>query len=328
MTRIFLTHPVGVFDNYFTQEALSALRAIAEVRLNALSRPLTTDELIEKANDCQIVVANPQMPAEAALFEGSPNLVALLKCANDVRNVALDAASANGILVANVTPAFVPAVSEMILGLMIDIARGISMSVIDFRAGRKPKVFIGQQLFGSTLGVIGYGVLGRYLCDLGLAMGMTVLVNDPYVKYTRPGLRQVDLPTLLAASDYVVCLAIATDETNDLMNADAFRRMKPTAYFINASRGSLVNEAALEQALDEGWIAGAALDVGKQPGNMPSPHIAKRDDVVATPHLGGRTPPSVADPAMETVEQAKAIIDGRIPHNTLNPEYATRLTGK
>lgn len=325
MVRIFLTHPVGVFENYFTVEALAALEAIAEVRLNDLSRPLTTDELIEKARNCQIIIANPQMPAEAALFENSPNLVALLKCANDVRNVALDAASTNGILVANVSPAFVPAVVEMILGLMIDIARGISQSVIDFRAGRKPEVFIGQQLFGSTMGVIGYGALGRYLCDVGLALGMTVLVNDPYVKFTRPGLRQIDLPTLLAASDYVVCLAIASDETDGLMNAEAFRRMKPSAYFINASRGSLVDEEALERALDEGWIAGAALDVGAQPGNMPSPHIAKRDDVVATPHLGGRTPRSVADPAAETVEQVKAILDGRLPANTLNPLHATRL---
>jgi D-3-phosphoglycerate dehydrogenase / 2-oxoglutarate reductase len=325
MSAIFLTHPKTVLGTYYTEEAVDGLRKLGEVRLNEKDRSLSTAELIEAARGCEIVITNPQMPGEAALFENAPDMVAFVRCAVDLRTVAVDAASAAGILVTHVKPAFVPSVTELILGFMIDLGRTVSRSVIDYRAQRTPAVTIGRQLFGSTLGIIGYGAIGRYLCEVGAALGMNVLVNDPFVDFTRPGIRQVDFTTLLQESDFVVCLALATDETENLMNADAFAHMKKTAYFINASRGALVDEGALERALNEGHIAGAALDVGRQPGNLPSPHLAGRNDVIATPHLGGRTPPSVEHPATETVTQAAEILKGQIPQGAVNPESASRL---
>jgi D-3-phosphoglycerate dehydrogenase len=138
-------------------------------------------------------------------------------------------------------------------------------------------------------------------------------------------LLQLDLPDLLAQSDFVVCLALATEATENLMNAQAFAQMKPGAYFINASRGNLVDETALAQALDSGHLAGCALDVGRAPDQMPAPALARHPQVIATPHLAGLTPESIEHQSLETVAQAAEIIQGRPPKGAVNAASATRL---
>jgi D-3-phosphoglycerate dehydrogenase len=184
---------------------------------------------------------------------------------------------------------------------------------------------VGVQLAGATLGVIGYGRIGVRVAALGRIFGMSVLVHDPHKTVGEPDIRQTDIDELLTASDFVVCLAAATEETHGLMNADRFAAMKPTAYFVNVSRPSLVDEDALAAALKSGRIAGAALDVGSGPEMMPLVALGHRPDVIATPHIGGLTPQATQAQAMETVEQIRAALSGRVPHNALNPEHATRL---
>jgi D-3-phosphoglycerate dehydrogenase / 2-oxoglutarate reductase len=122
-----------------------------------------------------------------------------------------------------------------------------------------------------------------------------------------------------------VCLAGATRETENMMNAHAFARMKPSAFFINASRGELVDELALEQALDAGQIAGCALDVGRAPDQMPTPSLARHPKVVANPHIGGLTPQAAEHQALETVAQVAEILQGRAPPGAVNANAATRL---
>ncbi len=326
MPTVLMTHPAHVLGNYFTESALHDLRGLTEVRLNDSGHFYSTEEMVEAARRCEIVVTNPQQNTEAAFFEQASDLVAYVRCGNDLTNVAVDAASANGVLVAHARPSFVPSVVELIIGFMIDLGRTVTSSTIIYRNEKiQPPVTIGRQLNGSTLGVIGYGAIGRYLCELGLTFGMRVLVCDPYVDYTRPGIQEVDLARLLAESDFVVCLAKSTAETENLMNGAVFAAMKPSAFFVNASRGALVDEEALKQALDEGQIAGAALDVGRQPGNMPTVGLASRDDVIATPHLGGRTPPSIIEPADESVGQVAIILKGEVPRGSVNAGFASRL---
>jgi D-3-phosphoglycerate dehydrogenase len=181
-------------------------------------------------------------------------------------------------------------------------------------------------LAGATLGIIGYGVIGEYLAPLGFALGMTVLVADPYKTVSVPGLKQVSFGDLLAQSDFVVCLAIANEQTENLMNAAAFAQMKRTAYFINLSRGNLVDEAALAAALDAKQIAGAALDVGRAPDQMPSPFLAARADVIATPHTAGLTPDAAEHQAFDTVNQVRELLEGRMPPGAANAGKATRLS--
>jgi D-3-phosphoglycerate dehydrogenase len=123
----------------------------------------------------------------------------------------------------------------------------------------------------------------------------------------------------------VVCLAVATEETENLMGASAFARMKPSAFFINLSRGNLVDEAALEAALEDKRIAGAAMDVGRAQDQKPSPRLAGRSDVIATPHTAGLTPSAVEHQAFDTVEQVRELLAGRVPPGAVNQDRATRL---
>jgi D-3-phosphoglycerate dehydrogenase len=154
---------------------------------------------------------------------------------------------------------------------------------------------------------------------------MNVLVDDPYARVDKPGIAQVEMDDVLARADFVVCLVVANEATENLMNEAAFARMKPSAYFINVSRGNLVDEAALARALDAKRIAGAALDVGRAPDQMPSLALSRRRDVIATPHVGGLTAPAIEHQALETVAQVAEILKGKAPKGAANAERATRL---
>ena len=237
-----------------------------------------------------------------------------------IRNVDVAAASKAGVLVTQASAGFVAAVSEMVLGFLVDLSRSITRSSAAYRAGRVPPAAMGRELHGATLGIIGYGANGKEVSRIGKALGMRVLVNDPYVK----DVEQSSFDTLLRESDFVVPIAVATEETENLMNAVAFGKMKKRAYFINVSRGNLVDEAALEAALDSGRLGGCAMDVGRAPDQMPTPRLAARPDVIATPHTAGLTLPAIEHQSLETVAQAAKIIKGRVPKGAVNAEHWKR----
>jgi D-3-phosphoglycerate dehydrogenase len=318
--RILLTHSPEARTLYYGERALAGLRSLGEVKLHGGPSPLEGRPLIEAASDCELIVSYRQSPAPAALFERLPKLKAFLRCAIDIRNVDVEAASRAGVLVTQASAGFVTSVSELVFGFMVDLARGITRSAMKYRAGQVPPAAMGRELKGSTLGVIGYGAIGKEVVRIGRALGMRVLVFDPYVT----DVEQTRLDTLLSESDFVVPLAVATPETENLMNAAAFAKMKRGACFINVSRGNLVDEAALEAALDSGHIEGCALDVGRAPDQMPSGGLAARPDVLATPHAAGLTLPAIEHQSLETVAQAAEIIRGRAPRGAVNAEHWTR----
>jgi D-3-phosphoglycerate dehydrogenase len=320
MSRILLTHSPETLENYYGARALTGLRALGEVKLNKKETPLEGEDLILAASDCDLIVSYRQSPAPAALIERLPKLVAFVRCAIDIRNIDVPAASRAGVLITQASAGFVAAVAEMVLGLMIDLSRGITSSASAYHSGAIPKARMGRELRGATLGVIGYGAIGRELVRVAKALGMNVLVNDPYAKDAQT----VPLQELLRESDYVVPLAVATAETENLMSDKQFKLMKQGAFFINASRGNLVDEAALVRALDAGHLGGCALDVGRAPDQMPTPLIAARPDVIATPHAAGLTRPAIEHQSMETVAQAAEILRGRAPKGAVNAEHWTR----
>jgi D-3-phosphoglycerate dehydrogenase len=324
MAKIFLTHAPDMLRNYYGERAVHALRGLGELRINPTGEVLDAAALIREANGCEIIVSDRQTAGPAAVFSQSPQLIAFLRCAVDIRNVDVAAASAAGVLVTNATPGFVASVAEMAIAYMVDLARGITASTLAYREDREPPPVMGRQLKGSVLGIIGYGAIGRYLAELGNALGMTVLVSDPFQAIAPPA-RQMALDALLEAADFVVCLAVANEATENLMNAASFARMRSSAYFINLSRGNLVDEAALTAALDARQIAGAAMDVGRAPDQKPSPELARRLDVIATPHIAGLTPQAVEHQAFDTVNQVKALVRGEMPAGAINPQAADRV---
>jgi D-3-phosphoglycerate dehydrogenase / 2-oxoglutarate reductase len=325
MARIFLTHPEDARTQYYGAEALARLQELGEVRLNETGQSLTPERLTELASGCRVIVSDRTAAGPAAVFERLPDLVAFVRCAVDIRNVDVGAASAHGVLVTRASPGFVDSVAELVVGMMVDLARGVSDATLAYRAGRQPETRMGRQLRGSTLGIIGYGRIGTRLAQLGQALGMRILINDPYVQVVEPEFRQTDLGTLLVESDFVVVLAVATGETENLIGTEELGWMKRSAWLINVARGDLIDEAALERALREGRIAGCAMDVGRAPDQMPSPALARLENVVATPHIGGLVPEAIAHQALETTRQVEEILQGRAPPGAVNPEHAARL---
>lgn len=326
MTRILLTHSSQSLANYYGERALRELRSLGEVVLNPGDDPATPQALIDLAQGCQIIVSSRQAAAPAVVFDALPDLVAYCRVAVDVRNIDIEAASRHGVLVTHATPGFGASVAEWIIGVMIDASRGISSAVHAFRQGAVPEIAMGRELRGATLGIIGHGHIGGYLSPLAAAFGMRVLVSDPAPAVgLPPGVQAADMDELLGASDYVVCLAPALPQTANLIDAAALARMRCGAIFINASRGELIDETALLDALDRRLIAGCALDVGRAPDQMPTPALATHPRVIATPHIGGLTPEAAEHQAMDTVAQVRAMLEGRMPPHAVNPDRATRL---
>ncbi len=324
IVRVFLTHNPEDLDAYYST-ALPQLEAIAEVVRNPVDHDLSTAELIEEAAGCQVVVAHRATPAEASLFDGSPDLLAFLRCAVDISTVDVDAASRNGVLVARADKSFVASTAELALGLLLDTARNISASTMDYQLGRPPPQRAGRQLRGRTAGIIGYGSIGSYLADLLLALGMRVLVCDPYVREVSDDVLLVGLDRLLADADVVFPLATAEPSTANLIGAAELAAMKPGATLINVSRGELLDEHAVGEALDNGVLGALGMDVGRAPDQRPSPGLVARPGVVATPHLGGLTPENANAQAASSVEQVQAMLAGSMPPRTVNADAATRL---
>jgi D-3-phosphoglycerate dehydrogenase / 2-oxoglutarate reductase len=322
--KVLLTHPPQTRAQYYGTRSLSGLQAIADVTLHEHDDALDPAALIAVARDVDLIVADRLTTGPALIFAGLPRLRAFVRCAVDIRNVDVAAASAAGVLVTRAGPGFVPSVAELALGYLVDLSRGVSRAAADYHGGQMPEVAMGRQLNGGRVGLIGYGSIGRYLAPILVTLGMDVLVADPFVTVSERGVSQVPLDDLLRQSDYVICLAIANDATENLMNAAAFARMQPHAFFINLSRGNLVDEPALANALRSKQIAGAALDVGRALDQMPTLELACLPNVIATPHIGGLTPPAIESQSLETVRQVAAIINGEAPVGAVNAEHWTR----
>src|SRR5262245_48218659 len=322
--KVLLTHTPQMRRDYYGERSLSGLRAVADVKLHEGDAALDAAALVDAARDVDIVVADRMTQGPGGIFPKLPKLRAFVRCAVDIRNIDVAAASAAGVLVTRASPGFVPAVAELALGYMVDLSRGVSRATADYHAGRAPEVIMGRQLAGSRIGIIGYGSIGRYLADLAKVLGMEVLVADPFVTIGDAAIQHVPLDDLLSRSDYVVCLAIANEQTENLIGQAALARMQPHAFFINLSRGNLVDEAALAAALREKRIAGAAMDVGRAPDQMPSLELAKLPNVIATPHVGGLTPQAIEHQSAETVRQVAVIIKGEAPAGAVNAASWTR----
>ena len=324
MLKVLLTHTPQSRAQYYGERSLNGLQAIAEVKLHQADTALDATGLIAAAGDVDIIVADRLTAGPGEIFPRLPKLRAFVRCAVDIRNVDVDAASGAGVLVTQAGPGFVQSVAELALGFMVDLARGVSRATAEYHAGRKPMIVMGHQLAGSRLGIIGYGSIGRYLAGIAKAIGMEIVVADPFATIDDAAIQHVPLDDLLSQADFVVCLAIANEKTENLIGQAALARMQPHAFFINLSRGNLVDETALTAALREKRIAGAAMDVGRALDQMPTPDVAKLPNVVATPHIGGLTPPAIESQSLETVRQLEKIIAGEVPAGAVNAESWTR----
>jgi len=325
LPSILITHKNDLLKNFYSLEAVEELRSFADVRLNGTDTPLRGQALIDAARDVDIVLSDRLAPGTAEVFAGLPNLAVYMRCAVDIRNIDVAAASEAGTLVVRCSAGYGDAVAETALGLMIALGRRFAPCDRLYKQGvaDQPMV-LGRQLAGSTMGLIGFGAIGSRIADLGIAARMKVLAFDPYKRIVNGCVAQTDLDAVLGC-DFVVCAAYATPETERMMNRDAFGKMRRDAYFVNISRGILVDEDALEEALVSGTIAGAGLDVGLGTDEQPNPRIAALPNVIAVPHVAGLTREATDHQAFETVRQIRELMAGKLPELAVNGHLARRL---
>ncbi len=322
--KVLLAHTPQMRSQYYGERSLAGLRAVAEVKLHEGDVALDAEHLVKAAADVDIIVADRLTQGPGEIFPRLPKLRAFVRCAVDIRNIDVAAASAAGVLVTQASPGFIQSVAELALGFMVDLSRGVSRAAAEYHAGRMPEVLMGRQLAGSKIGIIGYGSIGRHLAGIARALGMEVFVADPFVTIDDAAIGHMPLDDLLARADYVICLAVANEKTENLIGQAALARMQRHAFFINLSRGNLVDEAALAAALHDNRIAGAALDVGRALDQMPTLGLARLPNVIATPHIGGLTPQAIEHQSAETVRQVAKIITGEIPLGAVNAGHWTR----
>lgn len=241
-----------------------------------------------------------------------------------VDNVDIDAATAAGIVVTKVPDYCIDEVSDHAMALLLAVVRKIPSSSARTHGGRwemKAVVPI-HRLRGSVLGLAGFGRIPQLVAPKAQAFGMKVVAYDPFIPadvFSRAGVEKVELPTLLATSDYISVHTPLTPETRNLFKRDTFGQMKRGAYIVNTARGPIIDEAALAEALDSGQIGGAALDVMTQEPPPPSP-LFGRDNVIITPHTSFYSEESLVELQVKAAQEVVAVLSGKPPRNPVNPE--------
>lgn len=281
--------PVRTIDWTGTREAQHQIQQ--QMEWHGVAAAPAQPELLDAVGEAEILCLH-FAPVPAALLEAGKRLRAVVVARAGLENVDIAAASARGVAVAGVSGRNASAVAELALGMMLSESRGIARSDALIRSGgwRDPQTPPGREVGHSTVGMVGFGQVGRQLAQRLSGFHVRLLVADPYVSDLRAYDAEAStLEEVFRLSDYVVLQARLTAETERFINADLFKLMKPTAYFINAARSRLVDYDALYETLAQGRIAGAGLDVyDTEPLPADSPWRSL-PNVTLTPHFGGDT---------------------------------------
>ena len=322
-------------------ELLGARRDIELHKLDSDSRQPEIASVLAHAHAYQIGSARAEVPPHlhgtAALLAGAPDLLVLSSTGAGTDTIDLEACTAAGVLVVNQAGGNREATAEHVLAMMLLLSKRIIQADRHIRreAGIDRNIFCGNNIHGKTLGIIGIGNTGSRLAELcGGPFAMPVLAYDPYLTEDQIALRgaeKVGLDQLLHRADFVSVNCPRTSETLGMISTRELELMKPTAWFINVSRGGIHDEAALEAALENGTIAGAGLDVWAVEPPPPDHPLLRFDNVIATPHTAGVTEESRERNARIAAAQLIDIFDGCRPLRLLNPEvwpaYARRFFG-
>jgi glyoxylate reductase len=309
MPRCFVTRPLP-------GGALDRLRAEHDVDVWPEPTPPPRDALIEHTREADALLSLLTDRVDTELIDSSPRLRAIANYAVGTDNIDLAAATARGIPVGNTPDVLTETTADLAWALMLSAARRIVEADAGVRAGEwppwTPDAFLGHDLYGATLGVVGFGRIGQAVARRGEGFSMEVLHSS------RSG--GVGLDELLERSDFVSLHAPLTPDTRGLIGARELARMKPTAVLVNTARGPLVDTDALPRALHEGEIAAAGLDV-TDPEPLPADHpLLDAPNLVVVPHIGSashRTREAMAEMA---VDDLLAALNGeRMPH-CANPE--------
>ena len=284
----------------------------------------TKEELLNLLPDADAVVACTAVDADMIAVAKKLKLIVCYGAGYDAIDVA--AATRAGIMVANTPNAVTAPTAELAIALLTGIARRIPQLDDMLRTQPSPQVFgmgkhMATSLRGQTLGIVGMGRIGGMVADFGRFMGMKVLYTARTPKPHRDALGDihVSLPELMAQSDFISLHCPATPETAGMISREMIALMKPTACLVNTARGAVMDENALLDALRDGCIAGAALDVYPNEPHV-NPAFLQLPNVILTPHCGSNTHQARYEMARQASLRIQAVLDGQLPENLLNPE--------
>jgi (S)-sulfolactate dehydrogenase len=306
-----------VICEFMDEKSVDQLRGRFEVAYDPglVDRP---QDLARQLGDAQGLVVRNRTQVGAGLLAAAPRLRVVGRLGVGLDNIDVPACEARGVAVIPATGANALAVAEYVIATTMVLLRGAYLSTAAVAAGQwpRPQLSGGRESAGKTLGLVGFGGIGRLSAKLARALGMSVIGHDPMLPADSPawsdsGVRCVGLDALLAEADAVSLHVPLTPATRALMNAARIGTMKRGAVLINTARGGIVDEAALAQALRDGRLAGAALDVFEHEPLAPSSALAGLPNLILTPHIGGVT--------RESNERVSAMIAEQVAERLLGP---------
>ncbi|MFQ5711329.1 MAG: hydroxyacid dehydrogenase [Candidatus Geothermarchaeales archaeon] len=254
---------------------------------------ITPEELLREVERYQGLIVRGRTKVTKEVIDRGRTLRVIVRAGAGLDNIDVEYASERDIKVINTPEALSNAVAELTIGLMIALGRGICRGHEALKRGEWVKgKLIGRELKGKTIGIVGMGKIGRHVADKALGLGMKVSAYDVIPlsqEYKDKGVREVEhIDEVFADSDYITLHVPLMEETHHMVDEKLLRKMKSSAFLINASRGAVIDTEALIRALRGGWIAGAALDVFEVEPPIGS-ELLKFENVVATPHIGGQS---------------------------------------
>jgi glyoxylate reductase len=316
-----------VTANAFMESGDAAARPLieagAEIVMAPRPGPLPEGELRRCLEGCDAVIASSD-PFTRAVLEASPRLCLIARWGVGVDSVDLEAATAMGVAVANTPGVTTEAVADYTFAMLLALARRLCPARELMAAGGWGE-FRGVDVYRKSLGIVGFGAIGRAVARRATGFSMSLLAYDPGVApetMAAAGVRPVLLAELLAQADFVTLHAAVTPETAELIGATALRAMKPSGFLINAARGRLIDEAALLRALQEGWIAGAALDVYTEEPLPPAHPLRGLPNCLALPHNAFNSEETAAAVNHAVAQNVLALMRGERPPGLVNTDLA------
>ncbi len=308
-------------------EVMEHLAAVCDMEANREDRPMERQQVLDKITDKEGLLSVITDRVDAELMDRAPNLKIISNLAVGTNNIDVAAASARGIAVTNTPGVTTEPTADLTLGLILAVARRIVEEDRLTREGKfqfwAPMLFLGRSVARKTLGIVGFGAIGQAVAKRARGFDMRVLYHqrrqlDP-AKEREMGIEYADFGRLLRESDFVSLHVPLTDKTRYLIGMPQLKQMKPTAFLINASRGPVVNEKDLVEALRMRVIAGAGLDVYENEPAL-TPGLTELPNVVLTPHVGSGTIEDRTLMARMASENLLAGLKGDLPRHILNPD--------
>ena len=273
---------------------------------------LPKEELPEKLEDKEIIIVRSATKVKGELLDALKNAKLIIRGGVGLDNIDLEGAKAKGIKVVNTPEASSISVAELAIGFMLALSRHIVRGTVGLREGKwEKKQLKGTELFGKTLGIIGMGRIGREVAKRAKCLGMNVIATRHVRQIPEELAKTVSYDELYKEADFISIHIPLTEETRHMISKEAFEKMKDGVVIINCSRGGVVDEKALLEALKNGKVKGAALDVFEVEPPVDN-ELLKLDNVIGTPHIGASTKEAQARIGVAIVEKIKGFLEGNI----------------